>query len=182
MKIHTFLFLVFILGSCAVNSVSSQGVEKNETEVAVEVPQHNVQIMIREHIPYCGGAYPSDEQLNRSKPYDAGLVLTNTIDGSKKDVNAKNGVLYLNLPEGKYTLKEKYKDIPFNQFFLNAERSGGSYIIPGDSICYKKWWESNLVEFEVISNEATKILNCTVSSRCYTGINPCDYYNGPYPP
>lgn len=144
--------------------------------------EFNVKIQITEHIPYCGGAYPSDEQLNNYIPYNETLVLIDITNGTKKDLNPKNGILYLNLTEGKYAIKEKYKDVPFHEFYSSNNNTHESYIIQGDNDCYKKWWLSNLLEFEIKANDTSKTYDCAISSRCYTGINPCDYYNGPIPP
>lgn len=180
---YLFTFLVLSC-SCATQAVISQDNIQEEKKIVSlpTIPEHNVQIIIRQYIPYCGGAYPSDDQLNKSAPYSGGLILINLSDSSKVDVNPEQGIVYLNLSKGNYAIKEKYKDVPFHEFYASVNHVNGNYIIQGDNECYKKWWESNLLEFEVKIGQEIQVLNGSVSSSCYTGNNPCIYYNGPYPP
>lgn len=178
MKLFSALLLVICSFSCATKAVISQTSESDIKEAS----EHNVAFFIRQQIPYCGGAAPTDEMLNRSAPYNEELVLINLSDNSKMTINGENGVYYLQLAIGKYALKEKYKDVPYHDFLTSTYNSSNNYTVTGEDQCYKEWWQSNLIEFEVIDPTKTENYHLTVPNRCYTGINPCDYYNGPLPP
>ncbi|OFZ66391.1 MAG: hypothetical protein A3D92_24185 [Bacteroidetes bacterium RIFCSPHIGHO2_02_FULL_44_7] len=95
----------------------------------------------------------------------------------------ENGILYLNLPKGRYAIRELFKDCTFAEFVEKNPPQSGSYLIPSpDSDCYKNWWESNLGEFEITDPASTQLFMWGTGSRCFTGINPCVEYYGPYPP
>ncbi len=169
------------------NKIDSKQIQKEnsikEDEIAViQIPIHNVQILIRQHIPYCGGAYPSEDQLNNYVTYNEHIVLINHKDSSRTEINSfQNGAYYLNLKPGSYSIQEGYKNVTYEQFRSSLNTAYSQYIIRGDDDCYRNWWKSTLKDFTVTDSEGVLTINCSISSSCYTGINPCDYYNGPIP-
>ena len=194
MKYLPYIVFFFILISCAssneVINVSDTKIDTKQKSVSnkekemteVVIPIHNVQILIRQHIPYCGGASPSDAQLNNSIPYSGDIVLINHRDSSKTVISSlQNGGYYLNLAPGSYSIQEGYKNVPYNEFRSANYRGYSQYIISGDEECYRNWWKSTLQDFEVTKTEEVLTIHCSISSSCYTGNNPCDYYNGPLP-
>jgi len=195
MKYVSYIILFFLVASCSVsNEIASKAenkVDSKQTDIThsekdiveIKLPVHNVQILIRQQIPYCGGAYPSDDQLNNSVVYSGEIVLINHKDASRTVISSiQNGGYYLNLEPGSYSIQEGYKNVTFDQFRMANTKVHSQYIIPGDDECYRNWWKSTLRDFVVTDSEGVLIINCSISSSCYTGNNPCDYYNGPYPP
>jgi len=187
MKYLSYIVLFFIIVLC---SVSSETIVSNDNEIKseqttsenIDIPVHNVKIQIIEYYPYCGGASPSHEELNRQGIYSENVLLIDLSNNQKQTITPNNKGLYLlELKPGNYAIKEMYKNVPFDQFISTVGKTNGAYIIHGSSDCYKNWWESNLKEFTVDSSVALTIVNCSISSSCYTGINPCDYYDGPIP-
>ena len=153
--------------------------------VDFEKEKSNVNISVYQHIPYCGGAYPDEDQLNNSHPMtNTDFVLINLKDSSKTIVKTNaSGTLELNLPSGNYAIQETFKNCSFEEFQLkNPVIKTGDYFQIGDEECYKTWWSSYLGTFTVVSHENGKSLIFTLYSACFTGNNPCLYYNGPYPP
>lgn len=86
------------------------------------------------------------------------------------------------LPPGKYVIKEKFKDVPLKDFIQNNSHENSSYYQNGTEECFKNWKNSNLFEFEILSQDTLVNLSTTVGASCFTGTNPCIHYNGPYPP
>ena len=67
----------------------------------------NTFITVTKAIPYCGGAQPTDEMLNRFENITGEFTLIYP-DGTNKAVNSDSlGIIKLHLSEGKYSLKEK---------------------------------------------------------------------------
>ena len=191
MKYLSIILIVFIV-SCSVpretvvikaeTTTKKKSVAENTSE-SIAIPAHNVHIIIREQIPYCGGAYPSDDQLNNSAPYGEEIVLINHKDSTRTIVYPmQNTGYYLPLEPGNYSIQEGYKNVSYHQFRSALYINYSEYIVSGDEDCYKKWWESTLIDFTVTNSDTILTVNAFVSVSCYTGKNPCDYYTGPYPP
>lgn len=196
MKYLSYIVLFFLVESCSVsnevipvneNKIDSNQNEKEnsikENEIAViQIPVHNVQILIRQYIPYCGGAYPSEDQLNNYTAYSGDIILINNKDSTRTVIPSfQNGEYYLNLEPGSYSIKEGYKNVTFEQFLSANNRGYSQDIVSGDDDCYKNWWKSTLHDFIVTDSEGVLTINCSISSSCYTDVNPCDYYIGPLP-
>lgn len=112
------------------------------------------------------------------------FILIHLNTGKKTTVQTNSeGKLLLNLSNGKYAIRETYKDCSFEEFQRNNIQSYSNDLAPNrDEDCYKNWWKSNLGEFN-ISNANTLIdLHFQTKSGCYTGLNPCLYYIGPAHP
>jgi hypothetical protein len=172
------LLLISIIGlaSCASSTVVTEKPDAIDIEGS-----YNVHITITEPVPYCGGAAPTEEMLNRTNPVSGNFVLVHVETGEKTIVTSESGILRLQLNVGNYILKETFKDVSFEQFMNDIPQSGRS-IKPGTEDCYKKWWSTNLSEFEILPDSPRLYLQCSLYRACYTGNNPCDIYTGPYPP
>lgn len=142
----------------------------------------NVHLHIQHHYPYCGGAAPTEEMMNNYVAVSGTYILINHTNNSESNVLAKNGSIKIQLAPGRYSLRETYKNIPFNDFYAKHSVENGSNKQNRSEDCYKTWWESNLFEFEI--GDTTKLIeqSTTTSSRCFIGINPCQIYTGPWPP
>lgn len=187
-KIFTILGSTLLL-SCTLSKpqVSSNTIDSSNTNTihsentVQKEDNYNVTIKIQQYHPYCGGAAPGPDQLNNYSNYGGELILTNIISGEKSSLFSKNGVYQTYLDKGTYTIKEKYKDVSFEEFVKNNSRDG-EYYTGGTEECYKMWWESNLFNFKVTSVDTLINLETSIGSSCFTGNNPCIQYTGPYPP
>ncbi len=144
----------------------------------------NFEIKIIHYHPYCGGITPSPKQLkNRYSPEinDFALINISTLDTIYFRTNT-NGIATLNLSPGQYIIKEKYKIIPFKDFYKKYFRKSDNFAKTQGIQCYKKWWQSNLTKFEITKDTRLLKLEVTISERCFTGKNPCLKFIGPPPP
>jgi len=154
--------------------------------VPAEIPIHNIEIAVSHYTPYCGGAAPSQEIIAQQHQIsrNASFILLNleTMEKTYVQTNDK-GILYLNLPKGRYALRELSKDCSYAEFVEKNPPQSGNYLVPSpDSDCYKTWWLSNLGEFEISNPAALQVFAWGTGARCFTGNNPCVEYIGPYPP
>lgn len=175
--------LAFLSCKTSENTSVSNNNEKQETITSVDKDQpHNVEISLKTFKPYCGGAFPSDQQLNNySKGVDSYLLI-NTISNDTTTVKSDSlGAIYLNLKNGNYEIRELYKNMSFNEFQEKNQPKVNQALLGLDENCYKKWWLENLLKFEV--KEATSInkYDATIKKVCFTGKNPCLMYNGQLP-
>ena len=169
LPILTFLFLI----SC--------GTKKNQVENEKTISVINTELKITVHVPYCGGARPTDEMLNKYKPVTKSFILASDNKYERLVKSNELGVITLALPVGKYHLKELYKNVSFDEFYAKEKESKGNFIEVGSSECYKKWWQKNVIDFEITDSTTSLTANGMLYSNCYTK-NPCDKYTGPYAP
>jgi len=177
-------FLVFACSSVKNNVTTNKEITEAKLEVLEEmgiIEQHNVEVQITQTFPYCGGAAPTEEMMNQSRPANGNYILVNKTSKQKSTVVADStGTIYLNLENGEYSLRQTYKDMTFEEFYAKNSGKGNSFI-SRDVDCYRKWWENNLLDFTI--NDTTEVkTKVTFGSACFTGNNPCLIYTGPYPP
>ncbi len=181
MKYTLTLLVLIVLLSC--------GTKKNQLEnEAASIPEVSVvstELKILVKIPYCGGARPTEEMLNRTKPISASFILKGD-NGFEKEVNSDElGYIKISLKKGKYQLKEIAKNVPFLTYFISQKALQNAVNDPnikiGSETCYKEWWAKNVIDFEI--TDTTVLIEETVYlfSNCYTS-NPCDTYTGPIRP
>jgi hypothetical protein len=175
---HTFTLLLLI-------SLVSCGTKKDQLENEVpsidETNLFNTELSISVHIPYCGGARPTQEMANRHKPVEATFILS-TENGTTKEVKSDElGLIKLTLPKGKYHLKELSKNVTFETFLASTKQPVGSYIKEGDRDCYYEWWQKNLIDFEITDTTTYLKTSAKIFSHCYTS-NPCETHIGPKRP
>ncbi len=191
MKFLYYSIFLLMLYSCASNKDVNVDIpmkeEGNETISEVNENQKdtsfNVSIYIQKQEPYCGGAAPPDELLNRHSPVTDDFFIINLNDQSKTKVRTVDGYLKLQLEKGKYQVFEAFKQVPFHEFLekFAKQPSGNNYQSLGAE-CYENWWKAPLIEFEVTNEQTILFLEATIQVGCYTGINPCVMYTGPFPP
>ncbi len=177
-----FFLLLLLFSSCGTTEPLTQG-ELQTEESSIEVVQDsvieevfNVQFTARQYIPYCGGAYPREDQMNQYAQLHGGFLLIDLQTNEKLALNANHkDVFRLMLSPGKYVIKEEFKDVPFKQF-MQQQRKGGMYMMPGTDECYKNWWTTNLAEFEIVEGGEPQTFNFQLSNSCFTGNNPCAIY------
>lgn len=180
-----------LLISCSVNRVSNpikdhskgqdQHVQGDTVNAIAEKSKTNVKIIVRQYHPYCGGAAPTPDRLNNYSNYGDELIVTRVSDSTRSVLKSYEGEYLAFLPPGKYVVMEKYKDVEFEEF-VNTYRRSGTYYMDSSDDCYKLWWKSNILSFEIIHEDTLISLEATINANCFTGINPCVQYTGPYPP
>lgn len=184
---YRFFLLLLLFSSCGTSEPlihSELQTEKSDVEVVKDnaVDVYNIQFTARQYHPYCGGAAPSEDQMNQYSQLYGGFLLIDLQTNEKSALSANNeGVFRLMLAPGKYVIKEAFKDIPFNQF-MQQHKKEGMYMMPGTDECYEKWWSANLADFEIIKGGQLQTFNFQLASSCFTGNNPCAIYMGPIPP
>ena len=131
----------------------------------------NRQFHIQYYHPYCGGAAPTKEMMNNFSPASGKYILINKSNQTGSIVTAKNGII--KLKPGQYVIRETYKNIPFDEFYLSFKKEDSKHHRNNSMDCYKKWWKSNLFEFEI--TDTTSLLNQStiLYNKCFTGNNPC---------
>jgi len=187
LKIISLPFLIVLL-SCATgkkNITQNNHFESNivKTE-SINNEDVSVVINIQRHFPYCGGAAPTNDMLNRYSPEVGDFILIDNSTQQHKTVRTDDtGNLRLKLSPGSYTIREKYKDTTFEAFYaIQNGATNQMYTINLDKDCYKKWWKSNLLDFSVNDSTLNEKFKITLRNSCFTGNNPCLIYNGPHPP
>lgn len=148
--------------------------------------QYNISIYFTHFTPYCGGAAPDPGRIAQQTRAQSNtyFLLINLNTGEKSKVKTNDmGFLYLNLPQGKYAIREMYKDVSFEEFREQYYQPPSDYHQESpDEECYRKWWQSNLGEFTILAGDEVQELKMGTSESCFTGNNPCISYTGPYPP
>jgi len=146
-------------------------------------PFYNVKITITKYIPYCGGAAPTQEQMSNYQPAVGEFILVNHTKGKKSTVQTNSkGIIHIKLPLGEYSLRETYKNMNFKQFYAKELSKGSKNTKNGTKECYENWWKTNLVDFKINDIKDTLKFSANIYQSCFTGVNPCFTYTGPYPP
>lgn len=181
--IITSVFFVYF-SSCS----SPKKIQTSQNPQYFDDSVFNVILTIKIKIPYCGGAAPTREMLNRTaSEKNAGfyLIYQNGCGDSlwKREFSTDSlGKIRLYLPAGKYCLKRTAKNIPFEEFYKFHKKENDNFNIYGTKECYYKWWKSCNYSFETANEHEIKEIEIILPSRCFTGENPCQEYIGPYPP
>ncbi len=144
---------------------------------------YNVEFKITRYYPYCGGAAPTPDKLNRYSPEVAEFVLVNLQTNEKITFKTDSlGIKRMLLANGHFSIKEKFKDVPFNVFYDENKRSSNNFYKSQGIECYKEWWGKNLIEFEITNADTILKIRTEVRDACFTGKNPCLIFTGPFPP
>ncbi len=179
-----FLLIPLALLSC--KSTEDSNVVKNDVEKEVitsltkELP-HNVEISIKTKEPYCGGAYPREEDLNRTSTAATEYLLINANNETFTITSGADGMIYLNLKPGTYEIREMYKNKSLAEFKKNNQPIVNQALLNTDSDCFKEWWEENLLQFEVKATESNNQFSALINKMCQTGKNPCIRFTGALP-
>lgn len=159
---------------------------KTETEISLQPEEYNVQLQLYNFTPYCGGAAPDweDEMRQTSPMSNTTFIFIDYNTDTKREVKSdNNGVLRMYLQPGKYALREKYKDVSYEEFYKQYYHAPDDYYFNnGDTSCYYNWWTSNLVGMVITNPDSLYDYQVTTYAQCFTGINPCISYMGAYPP
>ncbi len=149
-----------------------------------DTDQWNWQMKVLHYRPHCGGMAPNPEQLrNRYQPEIDSFVLINLTGKDTIPVQTdSNGIVRLYLYPGQYAVREKYKMVPFRVFYEQHYRKSDNFLKTQGIDCYKKWWKSNLTQFEITPHTEQLRLKVVVAEGCFVGLNPCLKFIGPPPP
>ena len=180
------LFLLIPLALLSCKSTEDSSTTKNEIkkEVITSLSKdqaHNVEISITTKEPYCGGAYPREEDLNRTSTAATEYLIIDANKESSTISSSGDGMIYLMLKPGTYEIREMYKNMPFEEFKKNNQPKVNQTLLNTNTDCFKEWWTKNLLKFEVKATEANSQFSATINKRCRTGFNPCIMFTGELP-
>ena len=177
------LTLCFFPASGQRKSWLFQNKERRDERPFEKEDMFNVRITLNHYYPYCGGVYPTDDQMNDYQPENGSFLLIDLESGEKRTVVTEGaGIIQLNLKPGRYGLKETFKDCSFDDFMKRFPQPDNDTYLQTNPDCYKNWWASNFMEFTVTAVETQLELSHTFFDQCFIGYNPCLIYTGPYPP
>lgn len=153
----------------------------------VPAGSHVVIFIVKEHHPYCGGAPPTKEiegGFRTLLTYQPFLVKKGIVNHEKIPVLARVitdsvGRFSIKMDTGQYQLIFPEKQATFEDFYRSQSKES-KMLKAGSRDCFFNWWQKP--EATVQINDTTTIVECVLSSTCYSGFNPCMYYLGPKPP
>lgn len=182
-KMYRILYLLgFLFISCG------SGVKQHKTVVKpIKKPgeKYNFIYQITRYYPHCGGITPTEEQRNRNSPERGTFILVNLDTKEKSTFTTDSlGRSKFYLKPAHYIIKEKFKDTTFKAFYKQyfQKTNKESAIVSKGKACYKNWWKTALVEFQIQDTTKVLSLQSRVSDACFTGKNPCLSFTGPMPP
>ena len=154
-----------------------------------EAPRVQVSGTLTESHPYCGGAYPGEEELRRlnaARPLQTWLYIrSGTVNRENARImdstqtNAEGRFLF-DLPPGSYVilLPEHKKHQAVDALLQQSGRD-----ITVDRACLETWWEKGLMTVDVQSGTPLQGLDVHLRHACFVPYPPhCFNYTGPYPP
>ena len=179
-------FLLIPLAFLSCKTVKNSDVTNtNQKEVITSLNKkklHNIEISINTSQPYCGGAAPREEDINKVSVGAFSYLLINTAENDTSTVKSDVfGLIYLNLKVGEYEIREFYKDMSFTQFQEKNQPKANQTLLGMDRDCYKKWWSENLLKFKVTESISMNTFKTTINKTCRTGKNPCIMFTGALP-
>ncbi|MDG1477334.1 MAG: hypothetical protein P8Q14_09315, partial [Vicingaceae bacterium] len=179
-------FLLIPIAFLSCKSTEESNITKNniEKEVITSLTKdqvHNVEISIKTKEPYCGGAFPRDEDLNKTSTAATEYLIIDTNKKISTISSGADGMIYLMLKPGAYEIREMYKNMPFEEFKKNNQPKVNQALLNTDTDCFKEWWSENLLQFEVKATETNSQFSATINKMCRTGFNPCITFTGELP-
>ncbi|MCB0665113.1 MAG: hypothetical protein KDC80_04790 [Saprospiraceae bacterium] len=154
-----------------------------------KAPEGNrvVTFIIKEHRPYCGGAPPHKEieggfrtiLVNRPFFVKKEVVNQGQVPVLAKVTTDSEGRFSLKMDTGQYQLIFPEKQSSFEEFYQSQSKES-RMLKAGPRDCFLSWWQKPEAVVQV--TDTTTIVECILSSTCYSGFNPCMYYTGPKPP
>lgn len=142
---------------------------------------YSTHIQVTETSDYCGGAAPSEHELEeRSRPQPYIHQTFYIISGKQNKYKARiikkvetndSGYIDIKLPKGIYSLVEEYQTHPF------APKQNDQYTIWNNDCLRSKWKQPLLVLNVVKPNHYT----VNVHRHCFYRLD-CMQYTGPLPP
>jgi hypothetical protein len=99
-------------------------------------------------------------------------------DDFTKVIANHEGVIEIRLEPGTYGMITEDKMLPYDEFLAQNKVEKLYYQNRSDT-CFEEW--RNRADFGVeLSSDTTQSIK--IVRQCYTGINPCIRYTGPYKP
>lgn len=177
------LALGIALGSCADLKHTAEVITDNAENLWKG--KHTLSVTFNMHRPYCGGAAPSPEQeMGFTEPI-ANQVYYIYKDERPKSVTKmvkvttdEQGKFSIDLEEGVYSIIHGDKGLPLDEF-IEKKKIIASYYNYSDNDCFEKWRTTPDFTINLVKTTDETVV---ISSRCFTGDNPCMDYIGPYPP
>ena len=169
---------IFILTSCSnVFNVSSHDEGSNDKTFTVTLTS-------KIHRPYCGGAYPTQEEemgfysISKEKAF---YISSDSILSDKNRWRIERNIdtsFTFKIPAGDYFVYHIDKALAIKDF-ISKHGSSNSNEQMADAKCYENWKNTPDFTFNVSRDEHFEF---TYFAKCFTGTNPCISYEGPYPP
>ena len=192
MKLLYLQIALLLLGCGTSNSIENpviEGLAKEDITTQQSengpVDSHNFKVSITHYTPYCGGAAPPPDIMERSTQQlaNTNFILINHRSGKKTIVQTDSqGILYLMLSEGAYAIRETYKNCSFDEFYEKNHQTSDEWLQPSpDPNCYRNWWADNLQEIVITKVDSIYTYEVQTFEACFVGQNPCINYVGPLP-
>jgi hypothetical protein len=148
---------------------------------------YQIRLNVIDHIPHCGGAFPSPEQVNGVDQALTGevfgLISGKTFSDSMQEpillLLDEKGSCSLNLHAGTYSLVLLDKWMESAAFMKKHSIYDTQLYKVNDATCFEKWRTS--VDYSFVVHRDS-IVTYVRQNNCYTGTNPCLEYIGPKAP
>lgn len=148
---------------------------------------YQIRLNVSDHIPHCGGAFPSPDQM---KGVDEavtgevfGLISGKTFSDSMQEPILlrldEKGSCSLDLQPGTYSLVLLDKWMESASFMKKYSEYDAQLYKVKDAACFEKWRTTVDYIFEV---NRDSIFTYIRQNNCYTGAHPCLEYIGPKAP
>ena len=170
------IFVQFIMLGVSQNSINKENRPKDTIKITGSAMVHH---------PYCGGAAPPPGMENgRLVPMQREVFYLVLADDSLKTPYKRfeiddSGFFEIYVKPGKYNIFHEDKMLPFKEFYTIKSQNIPKNSENQDIKCYKDWYNRPNA---TINTEKDTIVDIVISERCFVGLNPCLFYNGPYPP
>jgi hypothetical protein len=138
-------------------------------------------------IPHCGGAAPNpDMEYPMKTALEPSKWVMYVLDeaGNRQRIVGKlesneYGAMNYAVQPGTYQLFRASKLLPFQEFMKAEKPKYDEFHMFSPDRCFKEWQERADFEFEVKSDSSYVF---SYDAKCFVGIHPCMYYDGPTPP
>lgn len=165
--------------------IISCGTKKNQIEneiITADIENSiNTKLKVSVRIPYCGGAQPTEDMLNRIEAVSDTFMIIGEDNFTQQVKSNELGIIDLRLPVGKYHLRELDKMASFETYLAKVQAQKRNAIQIGSIECYERYWKKNVIDFEITDSNALISKEGYLFSNCYT-LNPCEIYTGPIRP
>ncbi len=146
-----------------------------------------IQLKVVDHLPHCGGPFPTPEQVNGTDEAVTGEVFGLIAGDIFSDTMHEPIILHLNdegmcqlsLKAGNYALVLLDKWMESASFRAKYSAYDEQLYRVKDAACFEQWRTS--VDFS-LNVSGDSVVTFVRPNKCYTGVHPCLEYIGPKAP